>query len=154
LGLMLYTTVTLRLPFEGATALEVLNNAAQSRLRPIAHNYERRRIPRELVAIIRRATARKPEDRYPSVRELADDLRRYLRGAAVLARPDNLWQRAGRAIGRHRQGALATMLGLVVLALGSELFLIGQRQRAVDRVRRHEERLQVLSAALAARGDE
>jgi len=154
LGLMLYTTVTLRLPFPGGTALEVLNNAAEGRLGPISHNYERRRIPRELVAIIRRATARKPGDRYASVRELADDLRRYLRGAAVAARPDNLWQKAGRALGRHRQGALATMLGLVVLALGSELYVIGQRQRAVDRVRRHEERLQMLSAALAARGDE
>jgi serine/threonine-protein kinase len=154
LGLMLYTTVTLRLPFEGQTALEVLNNAAQGRLRPISHNYEGRRIPRELVAIIRRATALRPEQRYGSVREMADDLRRYLRGAAVQARPDNLWQKAGRAIGRHRQGALASMLGFVVLALGSQLYLIEQRQRAVERLRRHEERLQMLSAAIATRGDE
>src|SRR5262249_53614823 len=154
LGLMLYAAVTLRLPFEGQTALEVLNNAARGRLGPISHNYERRRIPRELVAIIRRATALRPEQRYGSVREMADDIRGYLRGAAVQARPHHPRQKAGRSICRHREGALATMLGIVVLALGSQLYLIEQRQRAVEHLRRHEERLQMLSAALATRGDE
>jgi eukaryotic-like serine/threonine-protein kinase len=154
LGLMLYTVVTLRLPFEGKTTLEVLNNAAQARLRPIAHAYERRPVAGELAAIIRRATAMAPADRYPSVRALADDLRRYLRGAAVLARPDSLWQKAGRALGRHRQLALAVILGLVVLGLASQLYLMTQRDRALARARRHEERLQALSAAVAKRADE
>jgi serine/threonine-protein kinase len=154
LGLMLYTVVTLRLPFDGNTALEVLNNAAEARLRPITHAYERRPVPGELAAIIRKATALSPDDRYPSVRALADDLRRYLRGAEVLARPDSLWQTAGRALGRHRQLALAVILGLVIVGLASQLYLMTQRDRAIARARRHEERLQALSAAVAKRADE
>ncbi len=153
LGLLLYTVVTLRVPYEGKTALEVLNQAATGRLGPLKHAYERRPIPGELAAIIRKATAPKVEDRYPSVRALADDLRRFLRGGAVLARPDNLWRKAGRALARHRQLTLAGILGLLVLGLGSELYLIARNQRAVDEIRRREERRQAVSTALVERGD-
>ncbi|MCB1577338.1 MAG: hypothetical protein KDI81_08375, partial [Xanthomonadales bacterium] len=119
LGLMLFEIVTLKAPFEGNTALEVMKNAAAGRRAGFSHAFERRPIAAPLRAIIERATRYDPQQRYASVRELADDLRRYLRGEAVHALPDSPWQRAQRFVGRHRQGMLLSLLGLIAMtALG------------------------------------
>ena len=45
------------------------------------------RVPEPLQAIALTAMAKEPADRYPSAREMALDLRRYLEGRPVLARP-------------------------------------------------------------------
>src|SRR4029078_13507343 len=57
LGLILFEMFTLNAPFEGRTAYEVLANAATAKRRPVLHAYlGKRRIPRDLIAIIERAT--------------------------------------------------------------------------------------------------
>jgi serine/threonine-protein kinase len=154
LGLILYEMVTLNPPYEGRTAYEVLANAASGKRRPIAHAYLRRRIPREMRAIIERATAYKPQDRYADVTALAADIRRYLRGEAVLAEPDRLWQRAQRWVARHRQAALNAVLGIVAVAavaIGGLLWL-NQRQFKAERLR--EQRLLALSTTVSDIGDQ
>ena len=154
LGLILYEMVTLNPPYEGRTAYEVLANAASGKRRPIVHAYLRRRIPRELRAIIDRATAYKPQDRYADVAALAADLRRYLRGEAVLAQPDSVMQRAQRWIARHRQAALNAVLAIVAVAavaIGGLLWL-NQRQFKAERLR--EQRLLALSTNVADIGDQ
>jgi hypothetical protein len=59
--------------------------------------------PVELAAVIGRATAARPEDRYPSAAELADDLRRWLDGRRVRAHAyttsELLWRRGGGVAG-------------------------------------------------------
>lgn len=57
-------------------------------------------------AICRKATARKPEDRYQDARELADEIDRYLAGERVLAYPDPIWMRVIR-YGKKRRTLLA-----------------------------------------------
>ncbi|HSN01315.1 MAG TPA: protein kinase, partial [Rudaea sp.] len=154
LGLILYEMVTLNPPYEGRTAYEVLANAASGQRRPIVHAYLRRRIPRELCAIIERATAFKPENRYADVTAMAADIRRYLRGEAVLARPDTTMQRAQRWIVRHRQAALNAVLGIVAVAavaIGGLLWL-NQRQFRAERLR--EQRLLALSTTVSDIGDQ
>ena len=71
-------------------------------------------MPVELAAIVDRATALAPRDRYPDVGALADDVRRFLRGEAVDARPDTPLAALLRWTGRHR-GAVLTLLVLAVL---------------------------------------
>ena len=150
LGLILFELVTLSAPFEGSTAYEVLVNAAQGKRRPIVHAYlGKGRIPRDLVAIIERATAYAPDARYASVAGLAADLRRYLRGDAVLARSDNLWQRTQRAIGRNRQRVLTGILALVALAAIAIGGLLWQNQRQFRAERLREQRLLELRDAVA-----
>src|SRR5690606_26287301 len=56
------------------------------------------------------------ERRYPSARDFADDLRRWLDGAAISARRGTLY-RAGRLLRRH-WGIAATLLLAGVLLLG------------------------------------
>ena len=75
-GVILYETLTGRVPFEGesygAIAIEVATGAVipPSRIRPS--------IPKELDAIVLKAMARKPDDRYASAAELATALAAFV----------------------------------------------------------------------------
>lgn len=149
LGLILYELVTLDPPYAGRTAYEVMVNAAAGKRRPVVHAYLGKRIPRELVAIIERATALSPDERYPNVSEMAADLRRYLRGEAVQARPDAAWQRAQRWIVRHRQAALMTVLATIALAAIAIGGLLWRNQQLFHAERLREQRLLALTSAVA-----
>jgi eukaryotic-like serine/threonine-protein kinase len=149
LGLILYELVTLDPPYAGRTAYEVMVNAAAGKRRPVAHAYLGKRIPRELVAIIERATALSPDERYPGVTDMAADLRRYLRGEEVQARPDALWQRAQRWIVRHRQAALTTVLATIALAAVAIGGLLWQNQQQFKAERLREQRLLALTSTVA-----
>lgn len=77
----------------------------------------RRQLVGDLDNIVLKAMNRAPERRYASVEQLADDLRRYLNGQPVSARPDTIGYRAGKFIRRHRAGvAVAAMLIVTLLA--------------------------------------
>jgi serine/threonine protein kinase len=115
LGVILFELVSLRKAVPGETGRAALASAAEGRMVALEHIVPGKTIAPELAAIIRRATARAPEGRYPDVPALADDVRRYLRGEAVLAWPDPPLQRVARWMGRHRQAAVAVVLGAIAL---------------------------------------
>ncbi|MBK8480515.1 MAG: protein kinase [Proteobacteria bacterium] len=75
-GTLLYQLATAQLPFTGSNAHEVLRRIAEGRFPP--PEAASPRVDAQLGAIIRRALARDPEARYPSVVALADDLREFL----------------------------------------------------------------------------
>ncbi|MFO1311588.1 MAG: serine/threonine-protein kinase [Burkholderiales bacterium] len=62
----------------------------------------RQRLRGDLDAILGRALKRRPEERYPTVEALAEDLQRHLAGERVAARPDSLGYRARRLALRYR----------------------------------------------------
>jgi serine/threonine protein kinase len=72
-------------------------------------------LPRPLAAVLEKACAAGPERRYGSAGELAEDLRRWLRGDAVLASPPTLWTRATRWMGRYPVRTTATACAAVAL---------------------------------------
>jgi eukaryotic-like serine/threonine-protein kinase len=83
----------------------------------------------DLRGIALKACAESPEERYPSVDALLDDLRRWRAGLPVRARPDTLLYRAGRFVRRHR--ALVAAAAAVVLSTsGLVLGLVQQSRRA------------------------
>jgi serine/threonine protein kinase len=59
-------------------------------------------LDRRLDAICARATHARPDQRYPSVRELEEDILRYLDGESVLAYEERWYERIGRWIRRHQ----------------------------------------------------
>jgi serine/threonine protein kinase len=75
--------------------------------------------PREkaLAAIVSRATARDPGDRYPDVPSLAADVARFLDGERVEAHAEGTAERALRLLKRHRVAAGLVLTYLVVRAL-------------------------------------
>lgn len=86
-----------------------------------------RRLARALAGdldnIVLRALRKAPEQRYPSVDALAQDIRRHIEGRPVLARPQSLGYRLRKYLQRHAAG-VSVMLGVVLLL---SLGLLGMR---------------------------
>ncbi len=107
-----------------STRLEQL--AQRRRSRP---DRLRRRLAGDLDNILLMALAREPERRYPSVGDLADDLRRQRDGLPIRARTPTLRYRTLKFLRRNRSGVvIAAALALVVF-LGS-WFLVREAQLA------------------------
>jgi serine/threonine-protein kinase len=92
LGAILYEMLTGRPPFQGATVFDTMQQLMHDRPRPLRGL--RPELPRDLERIVNKCLEKLPDDRYQSGRELADDLRRFLSGQEVLARPKGLLQRS------------------------------------------------------------
>ncbi len=134
LGAVLYEILGGARPYAVSSqqALVALHGGPPAPLHHGAPGFES--LPSELVAICHRAMARAPEDRYPSVAALRDDLQAWLDGRATQAAPDTAWTATARRLHRHRR-ELAAVLGTAVLlgglALGART---GQRQAEVDAI--------------------
>jgi eukaryotic-like serine/threonine-protein kinase len=138
LGLILFEIVTLQRARRGNGMHEVLAKAGSGELEPMVHVNSHVRVPRELKAIVAKATAVAPDDRYSSVAAFAEDLRRYLRGEAVAAAPDNWLQSAARSVGRHRQAALVAMAALLLIGASGVIVSLAHERTALERAGRNE----------------
>src|SRR5439155_8510146 len=84
LGATLYELLTLRPPFDGQTAAELLDQIGRDD--PVLPRKIQPRVPRDLETIVLKALAKRPVDRYASAAELAEDLARFLSRQPVKAR--------------------------------------------------------------------
>jgi len=157
LGIILYEMATLRRAYKGDTALELVSRVGAGKRGPIEHAYGER-VPRELRAVIERATAPDPDDRYPDVESFADDLRRFLRDESVQAAPDRGLQKVSRWVGRNRGLTMALGSAAVLLVLGLAMFLQWRGQVALQEQRaaalEREERLQNVTTRVVSRAAE
>jgi WD40 repeat protein/serine/threonine protein kinase len=95
-----------------------------------------RAVPRDLVAIVDKAMARAPDDRYPTAKQLADDLKKFLTGQLVGAHEYTALDRVRRFARRHRAllalGAIA-IAAVVALALFDRDRLVRREHAATAR---------------------
>jgi len=78
---------------------------------------QKRQLAGDLDAILAKALAKDPRERYATMDALADDLERHLRGEPVQARPASRWYLAERWVRRHKAES-AIVVALLVAALG------------------------------------
>jgi serine/threonine-protein kinase len=134
LGATLYNLLTGDAPFSGS-ASEVLRLVqTHSFLPPRRVN---RLVPRPLEAIVLRAMAFRPEERYASVTELAQEVERWLADEPVRAYRESLVEGTQRWMRRHRPavfglGALV-LTAMVALAVGLWAVNREQRRTALER---------------------
>ena len=75
-----------------------------------------------------------PDDRYPSVRALAQDLEHWLADEPVTAYPEQRLERLGRWLRQHRTWTYAAAAALVGVSLAATIGVV-----VVDQARRREE---------------
>jgi serine/threonine protein kinase len=90
-----------------------------------------RQLRGDLDAIVLKTLAKTPSDRYPSAAALAEDLRRYLAGQPVRARPDRFSYRLSKLVRRHPTGS-AVLIGAAILATAALIHALMQPPRAVQ----------------------
>jgi WD40 repeat protein len=133
LGAMLYHLLCGRRAYEAASSDEVLRLVLGGPPPPLGER--ERAVPQDLATIVAKAMARNPADRYPSARELADDLVRFQAGQLVAAHRYSRRERALRFLRRHRTplavAALAALL-LAALATASVTRIHRERREAVQ----------------------
>jgi predicted Ser/Thr protein kinase len=125
LGVMAYQMLSGRLPFVGESTVDIIKQQCFDQPPPLAAL--RPNLPRGLGAIVGRALAKSPEDRFPSVHEFAGAFTASLRGDTTTP---HLRTAAADSPSRTRWKAiLGTLIGVAALGIaGVVLWLRGGAQ--------------------------
>ncbi len=129
LGLILFELITLRRAYLADGKETALDKAKLAKLAEAEPYARHQNIPKQLIAIVRKATQLDPDDRYSTVEDFADDIRRYMRGAAITARRDTLVQKLMRWMNRHRLAVLNIVLYTVLFSLAAVSWSVYQQQK-------------------------
>jgi WD40 repeat protein len=130
LGVVLYEMLAGHVPLQGPTTLDTLVRVRTEE--PLPPRRLQAGIPRDLETICLKCLHKAPERRYTSASELSDDLRRFLRGEPVRARPTPAWERAWKGVKRRPTVAALSAAVVLVALLGFGL-VAWQWQRAEDK---------------------
>ncbi len=140
LGATLYELLTLRPPFDGQSAAELIDQIGRDD--PLSPRKHEPRVPRDLETIVLKALAKRPVDRYGSAAELAEDLARFLSYAPVRARRISPIGRLWRVARRHPQiAAVTTVAAAAILAIATYSYvrILASRGQVIAALKRAEE---------------
>ncbi len=132
LAATLYECITLRRPFQSSTRDGLYRAILED---PVADPCSiEPGTPRDLAIVLMKALEKRPEDRYGSAAEFADEIGRVLRDEPVRARHAGPWLRSRRWIRRHPTMALSIVSLLVLLSAGlaSGLFLLNRARLTTE----------------------
>ncbi|HLQ38283.1 MAG TPA: serine/threonine-protein kinase, partial [Planctomycetota bacterium] len=112
LGAVLYELLTLRPPFDGGTAAEIMLRIQIEAPPPVrARNPQ---VPLDLAAIVHKCLAKLPDARYPAIESLELDLRSFLLGRRVSARLPGTWLRLRAGLQRQRRTLVTSVVAAAV----------------------------------------
>jgi WD40 repeat protein len=145
LGAILYECLTGRAPFRAATVAQTLRQVIEEE--PVRPRTLNAAVPRDVETVCLKCLHKDPTKRYLSAESLAEDLRRWLDGEPIEARPIGHLERTGMWIRRHPAQAVVGVLALLLLGLagaGAVLEAARRNERvARERAEREGERIQV-----------
>lgn len=151
LGALLYELLSGHPPFQAASTVETLRLVMENE--PVPPRQLNPALPRDLDTICLKCLEKVPERRYPSARDLGDELRRFMQDEPIRARPvaqiEKIWRWCRRKPLVAGLGA-ATLALLISVAIGSPvaLYRINQERKETRR-RAYAAEINVAFQALA-----
>jgi eukaryotic-like serine/threonine-protein kinase len=152
LGALLYNVLAGEHPYAGEPTASLLARVRQSLPRPLRELVPH--VPEDLVAIVDKAMARAPGERYANAGDLAEDLRRYLDGQLVRAHHYPPSALLARWLRRHRAAVTVAVVLFAAAALAGALAvrrILAERNQAVLARRAVESRENALTLLHAER---
>lgn len=134
LGAILYYLLTYRPPFRGETPEDTIR--AVLTMDPAQPRILRPGVPADLETICLKCLRKQPSQRYSSMKEVSDELGRFLNDEPIRARPAGLVERGRKWCRRHPAiAALGSIIALLLVAFGFGISLAAYhidqaRQRA------------------------
>src|SRR5439155_5783912 len=119
LGAILYECLTGRPPFRAATPLETVVQVLMDE--PVPPSRLVPKLPRDLETICLKCLQKDPRRRYASAAAVAEELRRFLDGRPIAARPVGMIEKAWKAARRRPWMSLLLVTTVVLLCLTSIL---------------------------------
>ncbi|HET7452166.1 MAG TPA: protein kinase [Thermoanaerobaculia bacterium] len=132
LGATLYAILAGRPPFDGESTFDILTRVVQDDPVPLASLVPG--LPPDLATITMKCLEKDPAMRYPSARELAEDLSLYLAGEPIRARGASVMYRLRKKARKHRTVVAAGAAAAVLLAAAAG-FALRTRLQASARSR-------------------
>ena len=130
LGAVLYELLSGRPPFEGITPYEILGKVLKDPVAPVASH--EKSAPPELAAVAEKALSRDRAHRYPTAKELADEIEAYLQGQRVGAYSYGSWELVKRFVAKNKALSLGVAAVFLTLAVASVVVFMawGREQEA------------------------
>ncbi|MEM9799889.1 MAG: WD40 repeat domain-containing serine/threonine-protein kinase [Planctomycetota bacterium] len=134
LGLVLFEVLTGRPAFDTTHRARLIHDVLHvspprvRRLRPD--------VPRDVETIVQKATAKLPEERYPSAAAFARDLRAFLEDRPIQARPPRALYLARLFLSRHRVASAVTAVAALMFAGLGALYVRDLRASGLESERR------------------
>ncbi len=124
LGLILFELVTFHRAISGKTTEQVMMKARRGHIDQPPSYGKQEDEQEQLLAIVKKATQYMPEDRYPTVADFSDDIRRFMHGEAIKARPESRKQKFMRWVTHHRKAAVNIVLYSVLASFLSVVAIL------------------------------
>ena len=115
LGATLYAMLTGHPPFQAASTIESLRQVIERE--PLSPRLQNPRIPKDLETICLKCLRKETEQRYSSAQALAEDLRRFLSGQPIAARPTRRIERAVKWCKRKPAVASLSAVSIALLIM-------------------------------------
>ncbi|MDB5391785.1 MAG: repeat-containing protein [Planctomycetaceae bacterium] len=132
LGAILYCLLTGRPPFQAANPVDTLLQVLEAE--PVAPRQLNPRLPRDLETICLKCLRKEPEKRYRSAAEFAEDLRRFVNHAPIVARPVGAVERTLKWA--RRRPALAALIVVGLTGFGGVTWQLQVANREWTRAER------------------
>ncbi len=120
LGAILYELLVGRPPFKAGNPIDTVRQVIEQE--PVPPRQLEPRVPYDLETICLKCLEKDPARRFATAAELADDLRRFVDGDPILARPTPAWERVWKW--GKRRPAIVALLAVIPLALASIVLFV------------------------------